>query len=145
MAFIKFPLALSLALAAIPSFGETGLQPHTGWKLVPGAENLLTSGYWVWTDWGVSEMLSQTSAGVLNASAPNGYLGEVNLLAPYLNTKGDFGIIAQLQTGKDMSGLVTLTGSMNTGAMSWQGMTEVEYGFDGSGNLVFAYLQLEHR
>ena len=114
-------------------------QPHAGWKLVPGGENLISNGYW-----DVGQAISgsatiQVSNGVLTASASSGYLGNNNVLAPRLYTKGDFGVVATIETAPGMNGMITLTGSLNTGAQSWQGMTEVEFGVDNSGNYVFAY------
>jgi endo-1,4-beta-xylanase len=114
-------------------------QPHAGWKLVPGGENLIANAYWD-TSGAVSETNAiEVSNGILTASTGNGYLGQTNVLAPRLYTKGDFGLVGTIQTAPGTSGLITLTGSLNTGAQSWQGMTEVEFGVENSGNYVFAY------
>jgi hypothetical protein len=85
-------------------------QPHAGWKLAPGGEDLIVSGYWE---------SAEVSGGTLTAIASSGYLGSVNPLAPRLETKGDFGVVAAIQTAPGMNGLVTLTGSLNTGAQYW--------------------------
>ncbi len=115
-------------------------QPHAGWKLVPGGEDLIASGFWDRPDNGAyAPATIQVSNGVLTANTPNGYLGSVNVLAPRLYTHGDFGVTATLRTAPGTSGLITLTGSQNTGALGWQGMTEVEFGVDNNGNYVFAY------
>ena len=60
-------------------------------------------------------------------------------LASRLQTKGDFGVVATIQTAPGLNGLITLTGTLNTGAQYWQGMTEIEFGVDNDGNYVFAY------
>src|SRR5271156_4930418 len=125
---IQRPSGILLILVALPLFSQTGPQPHAGWKLVPGGENLLANGYWDTAGEGSPPVIVQVSGGVLTASAPNGYLGSVNPLAPRLETKGDFGVMAAIQTAPGMSGLIELTGSLNTGTMYWQGMTEVEFG-----------------
>ena len=114
-------------------------QAHDGWKLVPGGENLISSGYWDSTDMGGPP----TSVSVVNralvANAIAGYFGSMNPMAPRLLTTGDFGAVATFQTSPGTNGLVTLTGSLNTGAQYWQGMNEVEFGLDNNGNYVFAY------
>ncbi len=118
--------------------------PHSGWKLVPGGENLITNGYWdnIWQQ-GLAgagtPSVVQVSGGVLTASTTTGYLGRVNVLAPRLETTGDFGVVAIIDTAPGTSGFISLTGSLNTGALSWQGMTEIEFGVDNSGNYVFSY------
>ncbi len=123
-------LLMTISMFAITLSGQTP-QPHAGWKLVPGGEDLLVNGYW--------GSGAQVTNGVLTAKAPDGYLGSVNVLAPRLYTKGDFGVVATIETAPGMNGMITLTGSLNTGAQSWQGMTEVEFGVDNSGNYAFAY------
>ena len=133
----------SMLLVLIPVF-VTALcgqapQPHAGWKLVPGGENLIATGYWDTFEEGSAPVVMQVSNGVLTGTAVNGYLGNPNPAAPRLYTKGDFGVVATIQTAPGMNGAITLTGSMNTGTQFWQGLTQVEFGADSSGNYVFYY------
>ncbi|HVO97022.1 MAG TPA: endo-1,4-beta-xylanase [Bryobacteraceae bacterium] len=114
-------------------------QPHAGWKLVPGGENLISSGYWNSTDMGGPPQTVSVVSGVLTANATGGYFGAMNPLAPRLVTTGDWGAIATFLTSPGTNGLFTLFGSLNTGSQYWQGMTEIECGIDNSGNYVFAY------
>ena len=118
--------------------------PHDGWKLVPGGENLLVNGYWDTFTEGTAQVLVQVNNGVLTATALNDYLGNPNALAPRLETKGDFGVVATMQTAAGMDGLITLTGSMQTGAQSYEGLTEVQFGVDNSGSYVFGYWDGTH-
>jgi len=127
-----------ISLTVIALRGQTPA-PHAGWALVPGGENLLANGYWDTAGEGSAPVSVQVSSGVLTASALNGYLGSVNVLAPRLETKGDFGVVATVQTAAGTNGLIELTGSLNTGALYWQGMTEGEFGVDNSGDYVFGY------
>jgi endo-1,4-beta-xylanase len=129
---------MTISVFAITLCGQTP-QPHAGWKLVSGGENLISPGYWDVGQAVSGSATIQVSNGVLTASASSGYLGNNNVLAPRLYTKGDFGVVATIETAPGMNGMITLTGSLNTGAQSWQGMTEVEFGVDNSGNYVFAY------
>src|ERR1039458_5135062 len=111
-------------LMMIPVFvtvlcGQTP-QPHAGWKLVPGGENLIGNGYWdQWVSVSAPATV-QVSNGVLTATASDGYLGDTNVLAPYLETKGDFGVVATIQTAPGLNGNITLTGSLQTGTQYWQ-------------------------
>src|ERR1035441_8254761 len=114
-------------------------QPHAGWKLVPGGENLIGNGYWdQWVSVSAPATV-QVSNGVLTAAASDGYLGDTNVLAPYLETKGDFGVVATIQTAPGLNGNITLTGSLQTGTQYWQGETLVEFGADRNGNYQFMY------
>ncbi len=113
--------------------------PHSGWKFVPGGENLIANGYWDTNEEGTEPYVLQVTSGVLTATALNGYLGGNNVLAPRLETKGDFGVVATCQTAPGTDGFfIELTGSLNTGALYWQGMTQVQFGVT-SGNFYFMY------
>src|ERR1017187_7613596 len=101
-------------------------QPHAGWKLVPGGENLIVNGYWDSSQEGV-----QFTNGVVTAGNSDNYTGSTNLLAPRLYTKGDFGVVGTIRTAPGMSGLISLTGSLPTSTAWWQGVTTVEFGADG--------------
>ena len=119
-------------------------QPHAGWKLVPGGENLLVDGYWDTAKDGAAPASVQVSNGVLTASASSAYLGYPNVLGPRLETKGDFGVVATIRTAPGTSGLITLMGSLPTGTLYWQGWTQVEFGIDSSGSFVFGYWDGAH-
>lgn len=128
-----------VALLSLPLFSQSSPTPHSGWKLAAGGEDLIDNAYWDTQAAGTWPNSIQVSGGVLTGTNPNGYLGPVNVFAPRLQTMGDFGVVATIQSAPGFSGLVTLTGSLNTGTQSWQGMTEIEFGVDGSGDYVFAY------
>jgi len=128
-----------LLLLGLPLFSQSSPEPHAGWKLATGGEDLILNGYWDTQAEDSAPITIQVSGGVLTANSPSGYLGVPNVLASRLQTMGDFGVVATIQTAPGMNGLITLTGSLNTGAMSWQGMTEIEFGVDNNGNYVFAY------
>jgi endo-1,4-beta-xylanase len=125
-------LPMGLAFAQYPA-------PHAGWKLVPGGENLIASGYWNSTYMGGAPSIASVVNGTLTANAAGGYFGTGDPLAPRLATTGDWGVIASFNVGQGTVGLVTVYGSLNTGTQYWQGMTEVEFGVDNNGNYVFAY------
>ncbi len=114
-------------------------QPHAGWKLVPGGENLIADGDW--GQWPAANAPGSVQAinGVLTASIPTGYVGFADMLAPRLFTHGDFGVVATIETGPGINGFFTLTGSLATGTQYWQGNTWVELGTDSNGSYVFAY------
>jgi uncharacterized protein (TIGR03437 family) len=131
-------IVISLSLLGFPAFAQNP-PPHPGWKLAPGGEDLIVNGYWDTQAEATAPITIQVSGGVLTANTPTGYLGAPNVLASRLQTKGDFGVVATIQTAPGMNGLITLTGSLNTGAMSWQGLKEIEFGVDNNGNYVFAY------
>lgn len=131
-------LLVLMPVLAITLCGQTP-QPHAGWKLVPGGEDLIANGYWDQWEAVSPPATVQVSNGVLTATASDGYLGNTNVLAPYLETKGDFGVVATIQTAPGLDGNITLTGSLQTGTQYWQGMTEVEFGADNSGNYEFMY------
>ncbi len=114
-------------------------QPHAGWKLVPGGEDLITNGYWDQWPFVSAPATVQVSNGVFTATASSAYLGSTNLLAPYLETKGDFGVVATIQTGPGLNGNITLSGSLQTGTQYWQGQTVVQFGADNNGNYQFMY------
>ena len=120
-------------------FPQTQPQPHAGWKLATGGEDLIANGYWDTQAEASAPITIQVSGGVLTANTPAGYLGAPNVLASRLQTTGDFGVIGTIQTAPGMNGLITLTGSLNTGALGWQGMKKIEFGVDNNGNYVFAY------
>jgi endo-1,4-beta-xylanase len=129
-------LALTpLALAQYP-------QPHAGWKLVPGAENLVQSSYWGATFYGLS--YADTSAppnqsisvsnGVLTVADPSsGYFSAPTTVGPWLQTTGAFGIVATVLTGPNTDGFIGLTGSYATGSEYWQGNTVVLAGVASNG------------
>jgi endo-1,4-beta-xylanase len=134
-------LMASTAMAQYPT-------PHAGWKLVLGAENLITSSYWGTVYF--LDSYSDTAAppigtigvtnGVLNVtSTPGNYFGGPSDVGPWLTTSGDFGIIATIQTGANMSGFISLTGSLSTGTQYWQGNTVVEAGIDPTGGYSLFY------
>ena len=101
---------------------------------------MISNSYWDNTAEGSAPVLVQVSASQVSATAPaGGYLGTANLLAPYLETKGDFGVVAAIQTAPGIDGLITLTGSLDTGTQYWQGNKYAEFGVDNNGNYVFAY------
>jgi endo-1,4-beta-xylanase len=128
-----------IVLLGLPLFAQTSPQPHAGWKLAAGGENLIANGYWDTQAEASPPITIQVTGDVLTANTPTGYLGVPNVLASRLQTAGDFGIVGAIQTAPGMSGLITLTGSLNTGAQGWQGMKEIEFGVDNNGNYVFAY------
>ncbi len=132
-------IGIFLVLLALPLFPQTQPQPHAGWKLASGGEDLIVNGYWDTQAEASAPITLQESGGVLTANTPSGYLGVPNVLASRLQTMGDFGIIGTVETAPGMNGLITLTGSLNTGAQSWQGLNEIEFGVDNNGNYVFAY------
>jgi len=114
-------------------------QPHAGWKLVPGGDNLIAGGYWGQWITASAPATVQVANGVLTASIPTGYVGFADMLAPRLFTHGDFGVVATIETAPGINGLITLTGSLQTGTQSWQGHAWVELGTDNNGTYVFAY------
>jgi len=129
----------ALFLVTVPLFSQTSPTPHSGWKLAVGGENLLVNGYWDSYVLASAPASSQATGGVFTATASTGYLGGPNELCPRLETKGDFGIVATIQTAPGLNGLITLTGSLNTDSSYWDGRTEIEFGVDNNGNYVFAY------
>ena len=115
-------------------------QPHAGWELVPGGEDLISDGYWDTTEMVTAPATVQVSNGVLTASTGSNYSGSANPLAPRLyTTAGNFGIVATIQTSPGMSGLITLTGSLTTTAQGGQGVTTVQFGIDNNGSYAFGY------
>jgi hypothetical protein len=130
---------IRVALIFVTAIGLHGqAPPHAGWKFVPGGNSLLSNGYWDINRDASEPYVLQVSDGVLNASALSGYLGGNNVLAPRLETTGDFGVVAT--TGPGTIGFaIQLTGSPNTGAQYWQGLTFASFGFDDSGNFYFSY------
>ena len=133
-------IVVSLSLLAVPVFAQSQPQPHAGWKLAPGGEDLIVNGYWDTQAEDTAPITIQVSGGVLAANTPTGYLGGPNVLASRVQTEGDFGAVWETsKMAPGMNGLITLTGSLNTGAQSWQGLKEIEFGVDNNGNYVFAY------
>jgi hypothetical protein len=129
-----------LMLPASTLFCQSSPTPHAGWKLAAGGENLLVNGYWDNYLQASAPAYLQVSGGVLTTQAfGTNYVSSTNSLAPRLQTKGDFGVIATIQTAPGMNGLITLTGSLPTGSQYWQGMTEIQFGVDNNGNYVFDY------
>lgn len=61
------------------------------------------------------------------------------MLAPRIDTKGDFGVVGSIQSGPATDGLISLMGSMNTGTLYWQGWTRVELGVENAGSYVFGH------
>jgi endo-1,4-beta-xylanase len=127
--------------AALPAQFPT---PHAGWKLVPGGENLIQTGYWgsvqFWYPSGSAGATLTVSNGTLNAfSAGSNYFGFEDPVGPWLSATGDFGVTAVLQTGPNTDGVVTLTGSIATTTNYWQGRQYLEFGVDPSGDYIFAY------
>jgi uncharacterized protein (TIGR03437 family) len=99
---------------AVCAFGQRP-QPHAGWKLVPGAEDLIAGHYWDQAFLGpLNPTEIQVSNGTLTATAVNSYEGGPNLVAPRLMTKGDFGVLATFQTGAGQEGWLSLTGQLTT-------------------------------
>src|ERR1039457_7680555 len=105
--FMMIPVFVTVLCGQTP-------QPHAGWKLVPGGENLIGNGYWDQSVSVSAPATVQVSNGVLTAAASDGYLGDTNVLAPYLETKGDFGVVATIQTAPGLNGNITLTGSLRS-------------------------------
>jgi len=136
---MRFRGCFLLALLTAPLFAQTSPAPHSGWKLATGGENLLVNGYWDTVEEETAPVMIQVSGGVLTASTQSPYLGTPNVLCARLQTTGDFGVVATVQTAAGMDGLITLTGTLNTGTQYWQGLTEIEFGVDNNGNYVFAY------
>ena len=143
---IKRPLLLLLSLAV--SAEAQYPSPHAGWMLVPGAENLIQSGYpgslfYVdsYNDTSAPPVGTVVvSGGVLTAtSTPGNYFGGPLSLGPWLQTTGDFGVIATIQLGPNMGGAISLTGSLATGSEYWQGNTIVYAAVspNGAGSLYF--------
>ena len=135
----KSRIGALLLLVGTPLFSQASPEPHVGWKLVPGGENLVVNAFWDSTVEVGAPATIQVSGGVLSANAGSGYLGNPNTLAPRLQTKGDFGVVATIRTAPGLNGLITLTGTLATGAQYWQGMTKIQFGVDNAGNYVFAY------
>src|ERR1035441_11030278 len=80
--FMMIPVFVTVLCGQTP-------QPHAGWKLVPGGENLIGNGYWdQWVSVSAPATV-QVSNGVLTATASDGYLGDTNVLAPYLETRSE--------------------------------------------------------
>ena len=132
---IRLTLFGLLGLAfATPSLAAAQAVPRAGWTLVPGGEDLITNGYWDINRRDQEPYSLSVSAGVLTVSAPIGYVGGNNVLAPRLHTNGDFGVIASFGPGNIVFS-IQLTGSLNTGQLYWQGLTGISVGFDSSGNL----------
>jgi endo-1,4-beta-xylanase len=136
-------LLVLMPVLAITLCGQTP-QPHAGWKLVPGGEDLITNGYWDTAKQGGAPASVQVSNGVLTASTSSAYLGYPNVLAPRLETRGDFGVVATIQIATGTNGLITLMGSLPTGTLYWQGWTEVIFGVDNSNSYVFGYWDGAH-
>lgn len=116
--------------------------PHSGWNLVPGAENLIQAGYpgslfytYSYADTYAPPAGTVTvSNGVLSAtSTPGNYFGGPATLGPWLSTSGDFGVIATILVGPNMGGAISLTGSLATGSQYWQGNTIVYAGVSSTG------------
>jgi endo-1,4-beta-xylanase len=128
-------VCLLLAPAAWAQTAQTP-QPHAGWKLVPGGDNLIAAGYWGQWPAANAPASVQVINGVLTASIPTGYVGFADMLAPRLFTHGDFGVVATIETGSGINGFITLTGSLATGT---QGNAWAEVGTDSNGSYVFAY------
>ena len=138
-------LLLPLAAALQAQFPT----PHTGWKLVPGGENLIQTAYW--TSLFYYDSYNVTSAppiatisvsnGVLSStSTPGNYFGGPAQVGPWLKTTGDFGVIATINTGPGLNGFISLTGSLSTGSEYWQGNTVVEAGMaSGGGYSIFDF------
>jgi endo-1,4-beta-xylanase len=126
-------------LGGPPQLTAQTAQPHAGWKLVPGGDNLIAGGYWGQWVTASAPATVQVTNGVLTASIPTGYFGFTDMLAPRLFTHGDFGVVATIQTAPGINGLITLTGSLATGTQYWQGKAWVELGTDNNGNYVFFY------
>jgi len=125
-------------------------QPHSGWKLVPGGENLVASGYWEATNnlWSTISMQLQgvvTEAnGVLQVPAVNGYTGGQDAIGPFLYTNGDFGVIATIETGPGKGGFLSVYGSLTNGSQYWQGQTRIDYGLDASGSYIYEFWDGNH-
>ena len=71
-------LLMMISVFAITLCGQTP-QPHAGWKLVPGGEDLISNGYWDVGQAIYGSATIQVSNGVLTASASSGYLGNNNV------------------------------------------------------------------
>jgi len=119
-------------------------QPHSGWKLVPGGEDLIGKGYWgtqmVWTQPPDTSTFS-VSGDVLSSFSPN-YFGGYNPTGPWLSTTtGNFGVTAVIQTGPNLGGYVTLAGGIPTSYNNNanQGLLQVEFGVDLTGDYIFYY------
>ncbi len=117
-------------------------QAHAGWRLVPGAERLVDKGYWgsvyqtVDGDQGATVSVMD---GTLTATAGDNYYGGTDPLGPWLYTDGDFGLVATVNTGQGMDGLVSLTGSTGTGSQFWQGLSQLIFGVLADGSYAFYY------
>src|ERR1700694_2109620 len=112
-------------------------QPHPGWRLVAGGEDLIAKGYWGTVFQQLNAALSvaapadssiSVTDGVLNATSGSNYFGGPDPVGSWLHTNGDFGVIATIQTGPGVDGLISLTGSLATGGLYWQGRTLIEFG-----------------
>jgi endo-1,4-beta-xylanase len=119
-------------------------QPHAGWKLVPGGEDLIGKGYWgtqmVWTQPPDTSTFS-VSGDVLSSFSPN-YFGSYNPTGPWLSTTtGNFGVTAVIQTGPNLGGFVTLAGGIPTSYNNntTQGLLQVEFGVNLNGDYTFYY------
>ena len=135
-------LPILIVVLSIAVSGQTRPQPHAGWKLVPGGEDLISGYYWDQAFLGLMNPTEiQVNNGVLTATAVNGYEGGPNMVAPRLITKGDFGVIATIQTGAGVEGFLTLTGQLTTptSANANQGKHLLQIGTEPAGHWALGY------
>ncbi|MGB7761199.1 MAG: endo-1,4-beta-xylanase [Bryobacteraceae bacterium] len=136
-----FSISISLLAGAL---GAQQLpQPHVGWKLVPGGEDLIASGYWDQNFFaGATPAEFQIADGVVTATAVNGYECGPNMVAPRLVTTGDFGVLVTLQTAPGQVGCINLTGQLTTSASAgtqWQGRKMMQIGVEPGGAWSLGY------
>jgi hypothetical protein len=115
--------------------------PHTGWKLVPGGEDLIDKGYWgTIQDWTTDPDGSTifTSQGAMTAFSPT-FFGSFDPVGPWLATTGDFGVTVTMQTGPTDGGVVLLGGSLPTqNGNDCLGDSYIQFGVDQTGSYNFA-------
>ena len=117
------PAAFFLLTAGLCS---AQLAPREGWKLVPGAEDLIQAG-----NWGcVSGVAAQAKALTVSAGA-SGFNTVINTTGPVLQVTGDFSVQASLSLPTGSTGAwLTLVGTLNSGEW-WNGLKRLDVGVAG--------------
>ncbi len=121
--FLRLLLVAGLAISS----AHGASSPHSGWTLVPGAEDLIAAGAW--------SCVSQVSAGAnaLTISAGSSYVTPVNTSGPRLAVQGDFSVLATISAATDAGAFLTLEGALSTGPNFWNGLKRLDLGIGGGG------------
>lgn len=136
LAFLAPTGLLAIAVLATAGLLE-GATPHSGWQIAQSAQDLVSTGYWTASLYQEDQRISVDN-GSFTVTAGKDYYGSVNVLAPQLKVSGDFGMVATINISPGGSGLLTLTGSLNTGPLFWQGLKQIVFGMQ-QGSVVFWY------